>query len=141
MGNPTMIPAQQPLGYTQDPRSAYLAQAIQSMSQKPQGSYAGVGESLLAQALMQRGQQGGQAGGGMPGDGTQPPDLTASDAGGGQGVSPGLIGLGQQALAQATGQPSTPGLLDPATRQQQGGNWLQSLFGGGGPTSMAGLGG
>lgn len=50
-------PQQQALGGQMDPRSQYLAQALQSMHSQPQGSVGGLGMNLLAQALMQQQQQ------------------------------------------------------------------------------------
>lgn len=43
----------QPLASQGDPRSQYLASALAGMRQQPQGSATGVGENLLAQALLQ----------------------------------------------------------------------------------------
>jgi hypothetical protein len=49
----TPPPAAQPLGGQADPRSQYLAAALQALGRQPQASAAGLGENLAADALLQ----------------------------------------------------------------------------------------
>jgi hypothetical protein len=57
MGNPTMVP-NQPLGAPQDPRSQYLAAAIQALQNRGAGgSPTSMGEGLLSQMILQKAYQ------------------------------------------------------------------------------------
>jgi hypothetical protein len=72
----------------QDPQSVYLAQALQSMSQQPQGNVGGLSANLLATALdqyalQQRQQQLMQAGAAQGNGGNPPPSLPLQGSGGG----------------------------------------------------------
>jgi hypothetical protein len=130
---------QQPLG-GQDPRSQYLAAAIQALQSRSQGSGQGLGANLISQMLLQKAYGGspgqGQQGGGMQGDANDPGNMMGGgpapaqagngvpQVGGGMGNSPGIFGMGQQALAQGMGNPTMQGQMDPLQMQgQQGNSW------------------
>jgi hypothetical protein len=59
---PSLSPAMGAMAPGQAASGQYLAQALQAMGSKPQGNASGLDANLLAQALMQYGQQSAQQG-------------------------------------------------------------------------------
>ena len=118
---PGMQAAAQPLG-GQDPRSQYLAAAIQALQNRGQGSPQGPGENLLSQMLLQK------AYGSQP----QQPGQTPMSLGGNMGAqgaaamgaNPSTFGMGQAAPPAPPVGNTMTGQMNPLAAQQgQGNSW------------------